>query len=41
MILTSKKEDYQGITESFIFSIVKIRPNIAFATFVTSSFAKI
>lgn len=36
----SEKERYQDMTGSFMFSIVEIRPNIAFTTSVASFFAK-
>lgn len=36
----SKKERYQGITRLLMFSIVKTRPDIAYATSVASCFAK-
>lgn len=36
----AEKEKYQGMTSSIIFSMVKTRPNIAFATLVASCFAK-
>lgn len=38
--LPSKKECYQGIIRSIIFSMVDIRPDIAFATLIASCFAK-
>ena len=38
--IPSKKERYQGITGSLMFSIVETRPDIAFATSVASCFAK-
>lgn len=37
---TSEKKRYQGMTGSLMFSIVETRPNIAFATSITSCFAK-
>lgn len=39
-ILPSKKKCYQNMTKFFIFSIVKTRPDIAFATFVISCYIK-
>lgn len=36
----SEKKRYQGMTRSFMFSIVETRPDIAFAMSVTSCFAK-
>lgn len=37
---TAERERYQGIIGSIIFSMVEIRPNVAFATSVASRFAK-
>lgn len=39
-ILPSKKKCFQGITGSFMCSMVETRPNITFAIFVTSCFLK-
>ena len=36
----TKKKRYQGITRSLMFSMIKIRPDVAFATSVPSCFAK-
>lgn len=36
----AKQEQYQGMTRSFMFSMVETRPNIAFATSIVSRFAK-
>lgn len=38
--LLSEKKRYQSMTRFFIFSIVELRPNIAFATSVACCFAK-
>lgn len=38
--ITAKKERYQGIIGSIIFSIIKTRPDIAFTTPVVAQFAK-
>lgn len=37
---TSKREQYQDMTSSIIFSVAKMRPDIAFATLVASRFTK-
>lgn len=37
---SSEKEHYQSMTGSLMFLIVETRPNIAFATSVTSYFTK-
>lgn len=37
---TAKKDRYQGMTGSIIFSIVETRPDISFANSVTYQFAK-
>lgn len=39
-VFLSQKKYYQGMTGLLIFLIMEIRPNIAFATFVTSYFVK-
>ena len=39
-ISLSKKKIYQGITRLFMFSIVKTRPDIAFATLIIRRFTK-
>ncbi len=36
----AKREQYQGITESLIFSIIETRPDITFTTSVVSRFTK-
>lgn len=35
-----EKEQYQGMTGSLMFLMVEIRPDIAFATLITSRYAK-
>lgn len=39
-VIAAEKKCYQGMTSSIIFSMVKIRPNIAYATSMISHFAK-